>query len=327
MDYVGWDKIKGRILSALEYIRQQKLERDMQFCFSNRIRHFQQIVHTAFSDVPKPRIPVPIHEILHAEPFYDILISYAGLGTRSFTDEMRQQLQIPGLAERVIEITNAWRNAADKHLLGLLSPGLITMAKDLDQAVDKTSLELATTFFTCHWCPEALSYPRVLVHSCFLNKGLGKASNKTLLVGPHDEDAEEAEDVEEEDDDVSNHESELKENYGIVKATPLVTWNSIHVENGRRWNESGNEIAFDDEASGAAKRILQAIGEDPATMNATQIQAMDIRVECMRCSTANSTRRGRPRIFMTWNMAVINILLGLWKSYYSLTYVGSKDCP
>ncbi|KAF5331121.1 hypothetical protein D9619_005375 [Psilocybe cf. subviscida] len=302
----GWDRIKGRILSTFEYIRQQKLERDIKDCFSTRIYHFQQIVNAAFGDVPKPRIPVPFYEILHSEPFHGILTSYTGLGMRHLTDEMRQQLRIPALAERITEITNTWRKAADRHLLDLVNPGSPVKTENDDQPADTAPLELGTTLFTCHWCPAALSYPRVLVHSCFRdNRKSGNLSNKTSSTAAHDVDGDE-EDAEEDDDDASNNEEEPEENYGIVKTTPLSVWNSLHIANGRRWNESGDEITFDSEASGAAKSILLAIGEDPVTMTTARIQAMDIRVECIRCLAANNSRRRRPRLFMTWNMAIIH---------------------
>ena len=62
------------------------------------------------------------------------------------------------------------------------------------------------------------------------------------------------------------------------------------------WNYTGDKVRLHKEAYDAAHKIVLACGKDPAATTASEMDELDVRVECYSCS--------RPRFAMTWRAGV-----------------------
>ncbi len=211
------------------------------------------------------------------------------------------------------DISLAWKTEADKSLLRLLSPeddaGMVTG----EEGFDRTPLDLASTFFACDCkCTDPMTYPRILMHNCLRTMKMPDTDDDEApedsdnAKSADDEDDEDDEDEEQEDEDAGNEDDAPNIVYGIPTVTPDSVWDKMSCWANKPWNEGGHDVWIDEEATGYAKAIIRACGEDPETVTSTAMNMRhDIRVECMRCVPANAAKsRGRTRRVMTWKTAV-----------------------
>lgn len=78
------------------------------------------------------------------------------MGNQSVDVVLKKIAQLPGF------ITE-WRQKTDQYLASLIPRSRQQRRND-----NASSLELATSFFKCRMCTEPISYPRILMHHCFL---------------------------------------------------------------------------------------------------------------------------------------------------------------
>ena len=196
----------------------------------------------------------------------------------TLTSESECDNKLQSLTSYLPDITASWRESADEHLLDLLPQKATSSTTKKGKAKSKSMsncLELATTFFNCQWCREPISYPRILMHYCIRLR---------RRIGPEGDDGEEDLDEEVEFED-----------------RKLAVWNKMSFWYGTDWNESKDQVTFDDEASGFARVIVKACGEDPDTVTSDRMKEIDARVECLRCAKEG---RYASRLVMNWTTAV-----------------------
>ncbi|KAF8215810.1 hypothetical protein K438DRAFT_1799464 [Mycena galopus ATCC 62051] len=70
----------------------------------------------------------------------------------------------------------------------------------------------------------------------------------------------------------------------------------------RKWNS--NSIFFDRKASKAVERVLEACGLDYTVVTTQQMDALDARFICLKCSYGAKCDGQRPRKVMSWRHAV-----------------------
>ena len=186
-------------------------------------------------------------------------------------------------------LITSWREKTD-HYLAALMPQPSGKGKKKDFRNSQTSaLELATTFFKCDWCTELISYPRVLMHSCFV------------------EDQEKAGDEEEDECGMEDPEEDVvagpRVPQKITLNTVFPTLSGCH-SFGMCAGKEG--VTYDEEASNAARVIIVACGQDPMTVTYAAMEEMDARLECLRCSRAVQAKQKAKsvRLVMKWPMAV-----------------------
>lgn len=187
---------------------------------------------------------------------------------------------------KILEAIASWRAETDDYLASLI-PQPSVKGKGKKKASNIADLlNLATTFFKCHWCTEPISYPRVLMHSCF------------------------AEDPQADDDD-DDTEEEVVIHRRRTARQPLppkqITYDTVLPTLLDRHNVgmcAGMEgVTYDDEASKAVREIVVLCGKDPNTVTYAAMEELDARIECLRCS--RRVKRGKnKRLIMKWTMAV-----------------------
>jgi hypothetical protein len=286
MEYKRQEMLKANITRALQ-LRVYTLDRTIRSTMAQQLI----VPHTSYIAV--------------LEPFKTLLTTLPL--EEKVTEEQMNALATPDI---ILQMTEAWRREADISLLGLLSKPLPTST---DEVIDRTPLELATTFFRCNWCIEPINYPRILMHRCLRNRRCKDT----------DEEDDEEEDDEEEDDSQEDNEGEVDpgsdDEVEAIEAeddneyqTPNTTRNEVTLDSvwskmsswfGSGWNEGNDQIFVDEEATNFAKTIVEACGEDPETTTFTRMEELDARLECVRC-TAKSKTKTRARVVMNWTTAV-----------------------
>jgi hypothetical protein len=245
--------------------------------YEKRMRHLNFLVTRPLEKQPKPWIYPPLSSIAKSEPFSNIMRNLV-----QDDDETLIATKLSNLADHIPEISKTWRIEADEYLLGLLSGAEKSTTRAEGEEIDRTPLELATTFFKCHWCTDPISYPRILMHECLRTK-------RRLP----DADA---------DEDSDDKPEPLKEVYGVPTVTAAHVWNNMSSWYYPTWNEAREFITVDEESTKSAKAIIQICGEDPETFTATAMKDLNPRFECLLCVSKDS--QGRSRHIMSWNMAV-----------------------
>lgn len=262
--FIDWERIKPRLIRVLEYKRREEIEEKVVDKFIARFWQLSRIASRSY-----PKVFPPIAHLVRTPPFIDLI-------KNTVISEQITDRELEGLTPHIADITASWRESADQCLLDLLPQ--LRSRKGKGKQISTRSLELATSFFKCYWCTEPISYPRILMHEC-------------LRVRSETEDADE-EDTDEEDEKIE----EFSQN--IVDSV----WAQMPFWFGTGWNEGNDEITFDDEASGFARVIVKACGQNPDKVTFDQMNEIDARVECLRCS--NSGGRNRKRLVMNWTTAV-----------------------
>jgi hypothetical protein len=123
------------------------------------------------------------------------------------------------------------------------------------------ALNLATTFFQCPDCVEPISYPRILAHECL--RSFCALSNKRNTDPEH---------------------------LDILSAGGPYR---------RPWLCEAEGLTYYRDASDIAKMIVQECGASPNEVTAADMDRLDCRLECVRC-----TEPKKGRLVMKWRMAV-----------------------
>lgn len=261
-----------------------------------------------------PVIVPPFAHFMVSEPYRELIRSDADASNdnKNITDAFMLQVEEYAFMLKVKElpvshiddITSSWKSEADKFLLNLISgknEEKLVRSQSTASQVDMEPLSLAVTFFKCNWCNEPIRYPRILMHKCLRD-----------MVREVDEDEDDKQDeVDDNNSDEEGHDEEEEvetepeeaivgtQQKKIFESPIDAVWRRLPSWCGSTWNQE--EIFVDEEASGFAKAIVQACGEDPLKATFCRMQELNSRVECTRCS--NATKR-RGRLVMTWTMAV-----------------------
>ncbi|KAF8969724.1 hypothetical protein BDZ97DRAFT_1915257 [Flammula alnicola] len=275
-----------------------------------RFRYLYPLVEKATEEMPTPCIFADFSHIARSEPFCGIIKDIT-----EGADEDMIKMQIESLAPRLGEISSSWRAEADKVLLGLLSEATEPSMLVDNEEVDRKPLELATTFFKCHWCPDPISYPRVLMHSCLRQRRFpdtdddeGPEEQESIAKEEDgDSDGDDEDEADDEAKEIDNENGDPTEVHGIPKTTAEHVWDKMSSWFGSTWNEGNDQVSIDEESTKFAKVIVQACGEDLLTVTADRMDEIDARVECLRCcAQAEAKKSSRNRLVMTWKMAILH---------------------
>ena len=192
-------------------------------------------------------------------------------------------------------LVTSWKRETDHYLAALL-PQPSGKGKKKDTCNSKTSpLELATSFFKCDSCTEPISYPRILMHSCLV------------------EDQDEAESEEEDACDREDLEEDVVTDARgprVPRPPKKITVNTVFPTLSDCYSTgmcAGKEgIAYHEEASNAARYIIMACGQDPMTVTYAEMEEIQTRLECLRCSRATQAKQKAKsvRLVMKWLTAV-----------------------
>ena len=206
------------------------------------------------------------------------ILHFAGRPPFVNSIKYQQGLDVQNFTPQIIGIIASWRESADNCLLDLFPQKSISSTR---KGINTSHLKLATLFFKCYRCQEPILYPWVLMHRCLQDKVLDK---------------------EESDKDKAKH----------VDADVDSIWNQMSFWYGTECNEDNHQVIFDDEASGFAQVIMQAFGRDPGKAKSDEMNNIDARVKCLRCSKKGLNSK---RLVMNWTTAAI-IFLHVWLKYH-----------
>lgn len=272
------------------------------------MRHLHTMLQKSGEGTPKPWIIAPAPYVAQLEPFSTIMKDMSVEGREDLVKE-----KLNALANLLPGISLAWKAEADRSLLRLLPPKDDSATSSKEQDFDRRPLDLASTFFACDCkCTDPMTYPRILMHNCLRTKKMpdndddeAPAEDSGEVKSANDDDDDE-ENEEQEDEDAASENDAPNLIYGIPTATPETVWDNMSCWASKPWNDGGLDIWIDEEATGYAKAIIRACGEDPETVTSTAMNMrQDIRVECMRCLPVNGAKsKGRTRRVMTWKTAV-----------------------
>jgi len=281
----------------MEFRRQSKLWYHIENILRDRLRYMEEtVIRDSYKTLKKPYIVAHSSNLARREPFQSLIRDTP-------IDQKINPAHLTELAVHIPEMNKLWRAEADTFLLGLLSePSRLGPGGE----VDRTPLERATTFFNCYHCSEPITYPRILMHDCLRNR----LNNSDPYAAATEELLETKAEQEEADEEPGDAHSETKADkaaqtakYDMPEATPTNVWNKMSFYFGSDWNEGSDQISVDDEASGFARVIVKACGEDPDTTSFERMQELDARVECVRCSEKMKNKL-RSRLVMNWTTAV-----------------------
>lgn len=243
------------------------------------------------SDIMKPPVFPPISQYARAEPFCDIIKDETISSTELLRRLVEHALQIPTIAA-------SWKVETDRFLRNLLKGSNNVVQSDVDP------LHLAVTFFKCRFCNDPITYPRILMHRCLRDRPYEKDEDETQEDNREDDGSQDGDDEDEIDEEDGIEETSANDDTDqVVPVTPESVWNDISSWYGSTWNESNDQVFVDEEATGFAKAIIKACGEDPDTVTFSAMEEKDARVECIRC-TAKAKQKSRNRLVMNWKMAV-----------------------
>ncbi len=197
---------------------------------------------------PQDLLPKSL-DVAFKEPFKSFIFDDSDTEPTYMTDDDE-------LATILRQFTEEWNETRNQLLLSLMPPstrkgnGKIDV-KGKGKATPASALDLATTFFQCPSCPEALSYPRVLAHDC---QRLPATSGNRRDTDPE----------------------------GLSMFTAGVY--------SRPWLCSCHGLVFDQQTSNVAAEIVQVCGENPDEATTERMDEIDCRLECVRCSEPKKGR-------------------------------------
>lgn len=196
----------------------------------------------------------------------------------------------------------AWKAHSDDYLIGLMPAD--SSRKGKRKKLDSSALNLATTFFKCHFCTEPISYPRVLMHHCLHNNTM----NSDELKGDGDIlDEETDEDVE----PVIPMKSRSREPRPPRTITVQTLWETIPTFTPTGFRPGQPGITFDEESYTLSRKIVKACGQDPNTATHEVMEMNNARLECETCRKAREGGKGRAHVAMRWLMAVRLIICNM----------------
>ena len=139
------------INTFMEDVKAKRLRKERDTLLAERLPILRKIYNTCVESYPVNSI-IPCASDVFLDPVVQDLFFRSPLST-TFTDK---DLETVGVF--FPEIILRWRNKTEEKLLNMMT---------LSQDNSKSSLQLATTVFSCRLCHiEPLTYPRVLIHRC-----------------------------------------------------------------------------------------------------------------------------------------------------------------
>ncbi|PPQ71816.1 hypothetical protein CVT24_006206 [Panaeolus cyanescens] len=282
-----WEKIKDETLAVFAYRRQQGVRHATSQRYSTSVYQFQRHLKKLYLDaIPDPFIIPTVADMAKSEPFRTLIDN----ASNTLSEEQVQEHK-----HHITPIIDSWKESAKQQLIELLPVPL-----KRSKLADEDKLCLATTFFKCHWCTEPISYPRVLMHSCLRDRRIDiKQETDDEDESQHGDDEDESED----NDDLETEGNASKKPRVFIDSSPETMWNIMSEWFGGQWNEGGEQVTFDEEASRVAHNILLACGRSTESTTMSMMDEANLRVECMRCA---STSIRPQRLIMTWKMAIVH---------------------
>ncbi|KAF9484131.1 hypothetical protein BDN70DRAFT_873027 [Pholiota conissans] len=282
----GWDMIKDKVLPALESERQRRRRSYILNTFRGRIEYVYDLLEETLKAERKPWIHPSLSTVATSEPFSSTIRDNVRIADEDGDNEEDEEEDedstakeaLSGLADFVPGVLIKWRDEADQYLLNLLLEAPESAIDLAGGQMDRTPLELATTFFKCQFCAELISYPRILVHGCL------KKRRHISSVDDIDVDVE-------------------PRVHGVPTVTEESTWHTISSWSGPTWIEAKQFISAHEAAANSARTILQDCAEDPDVVTFESMKDRDLLLECMCCA---SPEAGAPRHIMNWDMAILH---------------------
>ncbi|KAF9530615.1 hypothetical protein CPB83DRAFT_892575 [Crepidotus variabilis] len=176
------------------------------------------------------------------------------------------QQDLEPLRKDCLKKTTSWRNDIDNYLIDLLP-----LPRPAESNV--SDLNLATTFFKCHFCTEPITYPRVLVHKCLRTRNdSGSARDKVV----------ETEELTRKVNDVDGEDDPQRQSDTYREPRPHRTisirsvFSKMHEFYPTGLYPGRKSVVFDEESHRFAKSIILACRKDPRTVTLKEMQASDI---------------------------------------------------
>ena len=232
---------------------------------TNRIKALDVVLEQLV--VTRPRIAPTVFHVASSDP-YSIMVKSSTTGDQSIDVVLKEIAQLPGFITQ-------WRQKTDQYLANLIPRS--------HRQRNTLLLELATTFFQCDMCTEPISYPRILMHDCFLHT-IGRSNRNAQGSGLRKK---------------RTSKGEIREPRPLRVIDADTVWPTLS-EYGAGMHPGRTGVAFHKEAFQSARRIISTCGENPDTITYAEMDQKDVRVQCLRCS---STVNGG-RLVMRWTIAV-----------------------
>lgn len=145
-----WSNIKPEVIAFFEEYRHVRFKQKQQDVQWGRIGLLSPVFSKYLLSQPRGEPRPTYADISGQEPFKSLIFVTP-------LDVVLTTADFEACADQIPQACDDWLQSNTKKLLQLLPK----------HAASKSSiLELATTFFRCHWCREPISYPRILVHDC-----------------------------------------------------------------------------------------------------------------------------------------------------------------
>jgi hypothetical protein len=256
-NHVVWENIEPSVTEFFQQLRAERLERERCEILVKRTSKLRGLLNEYVLTRPLTEIIPEMADICGMQPFRELLLNYSNL----------EPDFIP-LISKLPDLSEEWRQTKKRFLLELISTGTGRKSSGR-RSYDMSTLDLATTYFSCARCTEPIAFPRILVHECMSHV----YSNQDL---PPD--------------------NELGEFAGLA--------NVYQALQRIPWNVELKKIEFDLEASNVARDVVGACGMDSAVTTSVQMDSMDPRLECIRCFQATGSATKKGRLVMSWRAAV-----------------------
>lgn len=155
--FLAWTYIKPGLNEVLEEQRNIRLRTERHEILSLRVSLMERLVEK-YTKTLEPNAIVPgIIDLILVDPFKRLI----------FNTPLTETLVMGNLIPLISEFSP--RIAAWKDNRAVFLESLVPTHKRSQLHSHSNTLQLATTFFQCAWCREAVSYPRILIHRCLYN--------------------------------------------------------------------------------------------------------------------------------------------------------------
>ena len=139
------------INTFMEYQKAKRLRQERDTLLAERLPILRKVYNTCVKTYPVNSI-IPCVADVFLDPVVRDLFIRPSLST---TDT---EMDLETVGAIFPDIVLRWRIKTEEKLLNMISPS---------QNIDAPLLQLATTIFSCRFCPnEPLTYPRILIHQC-----------------------------------------------------------------------------------------------------------------------------------------------------------------
>ncbi|KAJ2921261.1 hypothetical protein H1R20_g15830, partial [Candolleomyces eurysporus] len=171
-----WEKLMPDLVDIFEELRKEFEKKDRANCLYQRSGcvwgvHRYFVSHHRDLELIGPTS----RELAMMEPFKTLVYDAP-------RDQQVTQADMLAHLDKLPEVFKSWAENTANVLLNLLPQAhdggknaarrgkAKSKANDKAPALDAAALDLATTLFSCKWCPEILVYPNVLTHRCLISR-------------------------------------------------------------------------------------------------------------------------------------------------------------